>query len=406
MIKLLRAAFCLLLAVLLSGCGQKAALPTEATQSPTDATEPAPTEPLVPPTEATEPPDPIEQLLAQMSLRDEVGQLFIVSPEALMPENSYDQRSMTQVTDALRSGLEAYPVGGIIFFAEHITSPTQISDFNAALQEAVTIPLFLAVDEEGGVVARLANHSAFDLPRYPSAAAVGASGNPAAALEMGLTIGGYLKRYGFNMDMAPVADVSTNPYNSVIGNRAFSSAPEVAAVMASSMAEGLRQQSIIPVFKHFPGHGDTAQDSHTGIAVSYQTVEQLERCEWLPFLEAEAGDCVMVGHIALPQVTGDETPATLSYQIVTELLKGRLGFQGLVITDSLQMGAITDTHTSGEAAVAALQAGCDILLMPESLPEAFEAVLTALEDGRLDKEWLDETVRRILEFKQQHGILN
>ena len=222
---------------------------------------------------------------------------------------------------------------------------------------------------------------------------------------MGHTIGSYLKAYGFNVDFAPVADVNTNPYNPVIGKRAFSSDPVIAAQMTLAFARGLREEGVAATFKHFPGHGDTAEDSHAGLAVSYKTREALESCEWLPFSEAGSADLIMVGHIALPNVTGNMIPATLSRQIVTEILKEQLGFSGLVVTDSMQMGAITADYPAGEAAVLALQAGCDLILMPADLTAAFNAVLAAVEDETLSEAWLDEAVRRILEFKVQYGIL-
>ena len=403
-----RPVFCLVLLVLwvlaLAGCGGDPA-PTETSQ-----TLPQPTQTETVPTE-TEAPDPLDALLAGMTLREKVGQLFIVRPDALDPAQPLAQVSdsnaagVTSLTDALKDTLAEYPVGGIILFSKNITSPEQVTAFNAAFQAYSTIPMFLSVDEEGGAVARLANHSAFNLPTYKSAAAVGAGGDASAALEMGHTIGAYLKQYGFNMDFAPVADVNTNPSNPIIGTRAFSSDPETAAQMAGAMADGLNSQGIIAVFKHFPGHGDTAEDSHFGLAVSDKTEAEMRECEWIPFLEAGSGDFIMVGHIAVPEITGDMTPATLSDQVVTEILKERMDFRGLVITDALEMGAITEGYTSGETAVAALRAGCDILLMPQDLQEAFDAVMAAVEDGTLSQEWLDNTVRRILEFKQAHGIL-
>lgn len=388
----------LLLSAMLAGCAAEVS-PTEI---PTEGiTEPQPST-AAPTTEATEPPDPMDVLLEQMSLRQKVGQLFIIRPDALQEDGT----DATQLTDSMTAALEMYPVGGIAMFAQNILSPEQLTAFNEALQSASEIPLFLSVDEEGGIVARLARHAAFNLPQFTNAAAVGSTGDVSQALNMGSTIGAYLKKYGFNMDFAPVADVNTNPYNPIIGTRAFSSNPEIAAQMANAAAEGLNQQGIIAVFKHFPGHGDTAEDSHKGIAVSNKTQAEMESCEWLPFLEAGSGDCIMVGHIAVPEITGDLTPATMSHQIVTEILKEQLRFEGLVITDSLEMGAITEDWSSGDAAIAALQAGCDILLMPMNLQEAFDAVAAAVEDGTLSQAWLDATVRRILEFKQAHGILS
>ena len=386
----------LLAALLLTGCAA-APIPTETTQP----AETLPAETTVP-RETTLPPDPMDLLLAEMTLEQKVGQLFIVAPEQLLPEVGM----LTAVSGALGEALAQYPVGGIILFAGNIISPAQLEAFNQELRLSCEIPPFLAVDEEGGIVARLARNDAFDLPRYKSASAVAASGNTEDALEMGRTIGAYLRTYEFNLDFAPVADVNTNPSNPVIGTRAFSSDPDIASAMTEAFARGLRENGVIPTFKHFPGHGDTAQDSHSGLAVLYKTLEELRSCEFLPFLAASSADMVMVGHIALPNVTGDMTPATLSYQVVTEILKEELGFSGLVITDAMNMGAITKAYSSADATVAALLAGCHIILMPENLPEAFDAVLSALENGTLTADWLDATVRRILEFKQLHGILN
>lgn len=443
--KLLLSAVCMLLAVgLLAGCASlhtdfkdRTEIKTESisVQPESDKTEepsvsqqeselepdqqPEPEETEDPPenapeteqTENTDTADSIEILLEQMTLRQKVGQLFIVRPDALDPEQTQEQiddskaAGVTELTDAMKAMLEEYPVGGIAMFSKNIVSPEQITAFNASWQSAGAIPMFLSVDEEGGAVSRLANHAAFDLPAYESAAAVGAAGDAAAAQSMGSTIGAYLKEYGFNMDFAPDADVNTNPGNPVIGKRAFSSDAAIAAQMAGAMAEGLRQQGIIPVFKHFPGHGDTAEDSHTGIAISTRTAEEMRSCEWLPFEAAGSGDCIMVGHIAVPDINGDLTPATMSDEIVEGVLRNELGFQGLVITDSLSMGAITGQYSPGEAALGALQAGCDVLLMPCGLQEAFDAVVHAVEEGSLSEQRLDESVRRILEYKQAYGIL-
>lgn len=353
-----------------------------------------------------------ERLLSQMTLREKVGQLFIVRPDALDSSQTSEQildasaSGVTQWSEEIGRMLAEYPVGGIAMFGKNIASPEQITALNNAFQRSSTIGLFLCVDEEGGTVSRLANHSGFDLPQYTSAAAVGQTGDVAQGRAMGSTIGTYLAGYGFNLDFAPVADVNTNPDNPIIGSRAFSPEPETAARMAGAMADGLNDAGITAVFKHFPGHGDTAEDSHLSLAVSHKTAEEMRQCEWLPFLEADSGDFVMVGHIAVPELTGDDTPASLSRRVVTDILKGELGFEGLVITDALEMGGITQTHSSAEAAVTALSAGCDLLLMPEDLSEAFDAVLAAVEDGTLTRQWLDSTVLRILEFKANCGILH
>lgn len=387
--------FFLCMLLLLTGCAQ-ADIPTEADTEVPATVPPETVPPTTLPPETTQPPDSLDLLLEQMSLREKVGQLFIVQPEAV------DASTVTSLSETFPEMLKEYPVGGFILFAGNLVSPQQVTAFNAELSQACAIAPFLSIDEEGGIVARLARHSAFDLPRFKNAAAVGAAGT---ALEMGQTIGAYLHSYGFNLDFAPVADVNTNPYNPIIGNRAFSSDPEIAGQMAAAMAEGLRENGVIPTFKHFPGHGDTREDSHAGLAISQKTLEELSACEFLPFLQAQSTDMVMVGHIVLPNVTGNRTPATLSKEIVTGILKEPLGFGGLVITDAMNMGAITNTYSPGEAAVLALQAGCHLILMPNNLQEAFDGVVAAVEEGTLSAEWLEETVRKILEFKLHHGII-
>lgn len=348
--------------------------------------------------EVTEPQtDPVADMLAQMTLEQKVGQLFMIRPESIGITND-----PAQVSGDL---LSKYPVGGFVIAANNMVSETQIVKFNAALRGASAITPFISVDEEGGPVARFANHDAFNVVQHPSASAIGSTGDPVQARVMGRTIGTYLKKYGVSMNLAPVADVNTNPDNPVIGIRAFSSEPEIVATMAQFMAAGLKDRGIIPVYKHFPGHGDTAEDSHTQLAVSYKTMEELQSCEWLPYEKLTEKDCVMIAHVALPNVTGDMTPATMSYQIVTEILRQQLGFEGVVITDAMEMGAIVNTYGAGEAAVNAISAGCDMILGPGDFEEAYNAVLEAVQNGTLTEQRIDESVYRILSLKQAYGLL-
>lgn len=343
-----------------------------------------------------------EQLADALTLEQKVGQLFIVRPDALNPskEPSIDGTETTETTALtieMKENLQKYQIGGVCQFAKNIKNPEQLLQFNQDLQSASEIPLFITVDEEGGAVARLANHEAFDLPQYESAADVGSSGNTEDAKKMGSTIGNYLANYGFNMDFAPDADVNTNPDNPIIGTRAFSSDAETAAAMVAAAAEGFRESGIIPTLKHFPGHGDTAEDSHTALAVTYKTLEELQSCEFLPF-EADTGmHAVMVGHIAAPEVTGNNLPATLCAEMIARIPDKD---HTLIVTDSLEMQAISDQYSSGEAALQAFQAGCDVLLMPMDLQEAYETILEAVKDGRISEERLDESVNKILTYKQ------
>lgn len=398
----------LLLALLLCACAAPVA--------ETEQARPAASPPASPEAPAA---DPINALLQQMTLREKVGQLFMVRPDALDPALTQtqidDERAagVTELTEAMRAALQQYPVGGICQFGKNIEDPEQLTRFNADLQRASRWPLLIAVDEEGGAVARLANDPDFALPQYESAAAVGASGDPEQAREMGRTIGGYLKTCGFTMDFAPDADVLTNPENPVIGDRAFSQDAKTVARMAAAMAQGLQEQGVLPVYKHFPGHGDTAEDSHSGLARTDRTLAEMRGCEFLPFRLTENGfdperlPAVMVGHIAAPALGDGDAPASLSYRLVTEVLRGEVleGAPVLVVTDSLSMGAVTERYGPGQAAVRALQAGCDVLLMPAGLAEAFDAVVAAVEDGTIPAARLDESVARVLRAKQMYAGL-
>lgn len=377
----------LLLLVLLSGC----------------ATQPADTVPTIestPPTTwdttPTQPQDPILQQVEAMTLREKVGQLFMIQPESLVITTD-----PTAITEAL---LEQYPVGGFLLTGDNISGDAQIRQFTAALRQASKIQPLIATDEEGGSVARFANKKFLNLPKYKNAATVAAAGDPAAALEMGQTIGSYLADFGVNMDLAPVADVNTNPKNPIIGKRAFSNDPEIVQAMTAAMAEGLQQKGIIPTYKHFPGHGDTAQDSHSQLAVSHKTLEQLRSCEWLPYQDLSPEICVMVAHVALPEVTDNMTPATLSPEIIQGYLRQELGFTGVVITDGMEMRAITKHYTDEEAAVLAILAGCDIILQPKDFQAAYEGVLAAVEDGTIPESRIDESLYRILILKQAYGL--
>ncbi len=341
---------------------------------------------------------------SELTLEQKVGQLFIVRPDALDPEaytpeqcNDTKAKGVTEINDRIRANIKKYQIGGVCQFGKNILNPEQIAKLNADLQAASDIPLFLAVDEEGGRVARLANTATFDLPKYESAAAVGAEGTD-AAYEMGNTIGKYVREYGFNIDFAPDADVNTNPDNPIIGTRAFSSDAVKAAALAKAAGQGLADAGVIPTFKHFPGHGDTAEDSHTGFAYSYRTLEEIQGCELLPFAAAAevSPHAIMVSHISMPNVTGDNTPATLSEKIVSLIPDAD---NTLIITDALAMQAITDAYSSGEAAIKAFQAGCDILLMPYDFVEAYEAVLSACKDGTISMERLDKSANKILRYK-------
>lgn len=347
--------------------------------------------------------DAVEAKLATMTLREKVGQLFWVRPETLDFSLNPEKKTLTQT---MRQNLEQYPVGGIAVFKKNIQDENQLSSLIADFQSASKIPMIVAVDEEGGAVARLANHEAFSLPKYTSTRDIGKTGDPERARQMGRTIGGYLRFYGFNLNFAPVADVDSNPANPVIGRRAYSTDAQQTAQMVAAAVEGFHEAGILCTVKHFPGHGDTGQDSHYGTATSYKTWEEMKAMEMLPFEAgiAAGADVVMTAHITTPNATTDGLPASLSYTMITERLRGELGFQGVIVTDALEMNAIKNHFTPAESAVAALRAGVDVLLMPSDLRAAFDGVVQAVEDGTLSEERLNESVRRILTLKQKAGL--
>lgn len=347
----------------------------------------------------------IEEELSQMTLREKVGQLFYIRPESLDPEIEYATSAdlpdvrLQDVNGRMKETASRYPMGGIVLFAHNIRDGEQLARFVADIRALPGAPL-LCVDEEGGRVARLANNPAFGLPRYESMAAFR---SPGEVKEAAFTIGSYLKRLGFDIDFAPVADVNTNPENIVIGNRAFSDQPKDAAKKVKAYVKGLRKAGVLGCLKHFPGHGDTQADTHFGYAVSGKTWEEMAACEMIPFKAGiRAGaPLVMTAHIAAPAVTGSDVPSTLSPEVLQGKLRGELGFEGAIITDALEMGAITRQYSVPEACVLALEAGVDILLCVKDYPACFEAVLAAVQEGRLTEGRIDESVRRILRLRQQ-----
>lgn len=355
--------------------------------------------------------DPIARRIAGMTLREKVGQLFMIRPDALEgrfgPAELEDNSIVgtTRVSDEMYAVYDQYPCGGFALFRKNIISPSQLRGFTQKLHALGRIAPVLGIDEEGGRIARIANHPYdFKVKKFPSMGEIAASGDLNQAYEAGKTIGDYLKAYGLDIDFAPVADVNTNPLNPVIGDRAFGDDPALAAQMVRQVIAGLHDSGTASCIKHFPGHGDTATDTHTGYAETKKTWEQISACEMIPFRAGiEAGaELVMTAHIAAPAVTGSDEPATMSHTLLTEKLREEMGFEGLIITDALSMGAIREKYSSSAACVACLQAGADILLMPYDYFEAFDGVVQAVENGELAESRIDESVYRILKFKQEH----
>ena len=342
----------------------------------------------------------VKSVIEKMTTEQKVAQLFFVLPDSLAQVGG-----VTQVGDTTASAFRQYPVGGIVYMENNIISEEQLTEMNKSFcrlsQEILGVDPFLAVDEEGGSVTRIAQNAAFPVTDVGDMADVGSTGDPDLAYQTGVTLGTYLYRYGLNLDFAPVADVLTNPSNTVVSRRSFGSDPELVADMVAAEVNGLKEEKICGALKHFQGHGATAEDSHEGFAYADRSLQQLRECELIPFQAGiDAGvDFVMVGHICYPQIDENQEPASISGWAVTQLLKEEMGFSGIAITDAMNMGAIANHYSSAEGAVRAVQAGMDMILMPADFRDAYNGVLEAVNQGSISQERLNDALTRILTVK-------
>ena len=426
-------ALLLLPILLLTSCGTKGGSPSgnqpiPAPPDPAPAPAPADPEPSPAPSEpepvppeddpepvpepSPEPPADAAAVLARMTTAEKVGQLFLIRPESLDPGITPEQVNdtylygVTEASSAMLSFLQDRPAGGIVFFGKNLTDRSGLRAFLNALDGASATPMLYAIDEEGGPVSRVANTDAFGIRDIGPMGTIGATGDPLQAEEAGRYIGSYLHELGFTLDFAPVADINTNPDNIVIGKRAFGDDPALVSGMVSSFLKGLHSASVAGSLKHFPGHGDTVGDTHTGTVMVAKTWEELLQAELIPFIDNfEQADMIMVAHLSLPNITSDGLPASMSRELISGKLRGELGYTGLVITDALAMGAVAENYPAGEAAVLAFEAGADLLLMPWDYKAAFDAVLDAVNSGTISAARLDESVLRILQLKERLGLL-
>lgn len=343
----------------------------------------------------------IRRTVAKMTLKEKVCQMFILRPEALADIDDSLNLGVTRLSDEMVDFFCEYPAGGFCLYARNILTQEQLSEFTSELHSLSPRPL-LCVDEEGGRVARIANNDAFGLEKFESMTALAEEGRQ-KVYDASNYIGSYIRKYGFDVDFAPVADVNTNPENIVIGTRAFSDNPQSAAAMVVAYLNGLRDSGITGCIKHFPGHGDTENDTHIGYAASQKTWMELDGCEMVPFRAGIAAgtEMIMTTHIALPNVTGSDIPSTMSSVILQDKLRGELNYQGIIVSDALKMAAISDRYTSAEAAVATVMAGVDMILAPKDYVQAVNGIIKAVENGVLDENRIDESVYRILALKQR-----
>ncbi|HEY8531978.1 MAG TPA: beta-N-acetylhexosaminidase [Limnochorda sp.] len=341
----------------------------------------------------------VEQVLNSLSLERQVGQVLMVGFQEPWPPAAF--------LDRVRSGA----VGNVVLFSRNLTTPDAARAMIRRIQEAAleaSLPgLIISTDQEGGSVTRLRQGTTW----FPSAMAVGAAGDPDLAEQLAAAMGAQLRASGITMNLAPDADVNINPENPVIGTRSFGADPERVAGMVRAFIRGLHAARVAAVAKHFPGHGDTSVDSHLDLPVIPHDRARLEAVELAPFRAAieEGVDGIMAAHVAFPSIDPDRTrPATLSPAVLRGLLRDELGFDGLILTDCLEMRAVSDRFSPGEAALRAFEAGADLILMShteERQRAAYEALLEAARTGRISEDRLRASVRRVLALKERLGLL-
>jgi Beta-glucosidase-related glycosidases len=335
-------------------------------------------------------------MLQTMTLRQKIGQMIMMGFPA------------SEVTPELRQTLEEYQIGNIILFTHNVVSKVQLNRLCADLQETIQQntghAAFISMDQEGGMVARMPA----DAVSMPAAMAIAATGNPRNAYLAGKITGLELRALGVNMDLAPDMDINSNPDNPVIGVRSFGDTKETVIAFGMEMMKGLRDGGVLPVIKHFPGHGDTAVDSHLGLPKVEKTLEQLEQNELIPFKAAiENGAAgVMSSHILFPNIEKENIPCTMSHELLTGLLREKYGFDGLILTDCLEMDAIRKYYGTAQGALAAIRAGANLLCISHTaalVEETVQTVEQAVHSGELSEDVINAAVEKILKYKARYA---
>ena len=343
----------------------------------------------------------IDAAIEVMPLEDKVAGLFIVNPEAIT-----DVKTAVKAGDGTKDALNTWAVGGMIYFEKNMKSEEQLTEMITNTTLYSRYPLFICVDEEGGDVSRVAEAGLAN--NVGTAQAIGATADPNQAYMAGSAMAGYLTPLGFNVNLAPVADLH-NTEDGVMEERAYGADAASVTPMVVSMVQGLEDNGVSSCLKHFPGIGGSADDTHVGMAISDRTAEQFRAEEFVVFKEGiEAGaDFVMVSHLAAPALTGDNTPCCMSEAVVTDILRDELGFEGVIITDAMNMGAITNYDYGADgAAILALKAGCDMTLMPDDFEVAYNGVLEAVKNGTISEERINDSLRRIYRIKYAEKLEN
>lgn len=335
----------------------------------------------------------VEETIGGMSLEDKVAGLFFITPEALTGMDT-----VTQAGDTTRDKLGEQPVGGLVYSSKNFLEETQLKEMLQNTKSYSKSAIFLGVEEEGGSLSPVVEKGLAE--NVGKMADIGAAGDVSAAQNAGNTLGTYLAGYGFNVNFAPVSDVVVEG-NTLIGERGFGSDQGQVSSMVTAFVEGSKSTGVSTCLKYFPGLGDVEGNASEGMITSDKAIEAFMERDFPAYQSgiSAGADFVMVSHLSLPNVTGDNTPSSLSGKMVTEILRQQLGFQGIIITDAMNVAAITEYYTADEAAVKALQAGVDMIFMPEDYGTAYTGVLEALQNGSLTEEQINESLRRIFRVK-------
>lgn len=352
----------------------------------------------------------VDNVVNCMTLNEQVGQLFII--DLKMMDTSVKSIKGKSLTKKQKKSLRLYPVGGIVLYSSDIKNREQLTRLLANLQEESELELFICVDEEGGEVSRVSSNKNMKTTAFPSMYTVGQAGDVKRAYEVGTTLGKDLKKLGINVDFAPVTDVAalTDDMQFVseeIGERSYGSDAQLVSQMVAGQVQGMTEEGLCATLKHFPGQGSASSDTHTSAANISKTITELRECDFLPFRAGikKGAQFIMMSHEGVNAITGDSTPACMSSLIVQDILREELKFSGIVITDAMNMVSITGQYTSKEAAVNCLNAGVDMILMPEDLEEAYNGILDAVADNTLSRDRIKEAAKRVIKCKIKQGIL-
>lgn len=337
----------------------------------------------------------LDYKLNNMTLSDKIGQMIMI-----------DYRDVNEMNVELESVLTKYNPGGFILFKSNIANFEQTKKLLDDIKSVGNIQSMVSVDQEGGRVQRLDERVGFE--KYPPMSEIGKTMDEGLAFDLGAKMGAELKSIGVDMDMAPVLDIFSNPENRVIADRAFGTNSDVVKKMAFAYADGLKSEDIIAVGKHFPGHGDTAKDSHIDLPIIDKDLDELKRLELIPFIEAVRKKLpgLMVAHIAVPKITQDVVPASLSKIMINDLLREDMEYNGLIMPDSLKMKALSNYFTNEDIYLRCIQAGNDFLLMPQDIKEAFEVIYRKVNEGLISEDRIDLSVYKILSTKFDYGFFD